>query len=375
MKIAIIVWAFPPKWLGGTEIASYNIARTLVQMGHEVHIITSLDKGLPRESTEAGFYIHRVKVIHKPILFALSFSMPTFLAVKKIKPDILHVHYAGFFGFLGALSGFHPLILSAMGSDILVAPSESRVYRMITSFAIKKADMITTPGENLIDVMMALGADSDKIKRVHPGVDTKLFKPLNRISERELLKSKSPTVISIRSLQPIYDVETLIKSVPIVLNKLPEVKFIIGGDGIQRSHLRDLAKFLGVLDSVSFTGTIPHDKLPEYFNAVDVYVSTSLSDGGPSISLVEAMACGLACVVTDVGDVTKWIENGENGFVVPVNRPDLLAEHIVFLLENDEFRKRMGRSNLQLVEQRANYEKEMAKMAELYKDIANLVKY
>jgi len=289
--------------------------------------------------------------------------------IKKISPDILNIHYITYNGFYGALSGFHPLVLSAMGSDILVEPSESKLYRMMTSFALRRADLITTPGENLVDPMIQLGADPDKIHLIHPGVDTEKFNPLKINSEKELMRSYSPTVISIRSLRPIYNVETLIKSVPIVLKQVPEARFIIGGGGEQRIYLRDLAKSLGVIDSINFTGFIPHDQLPGYFNSADIYVSTSLSDGGPSISLMEAMACGLACIVTNVGDTAKWIKNGETGYIIPVKRPDMLAENIISLIKNKKLRQKMGRSNLQLVQQKANYNKEMAKMAEIYDEL------
>ncbi len=77
----------------------------------------------------------------------------------------------------------------------------------------------------------------------------------------------------------------------------------------------------------------------------------------------------IAPVVTDVGDNTKWIESGQNGFVVPVKRPDLLAEKIVYLLKNKEFRQKVGKANFQLVEQRAIYEKEMGKMVKLYEEL------
>jgi glycosyltransferase involved in cell wall biosynthesis len=65
MKIAILVHLFPPKWLAGTEIATYNIAKYLTKSGHEVHVITSLDEGLPKESVEERFYVHRIKLHFK----------------------------------------------------------------------------------------------------------------------------------------------------------------------------------------------------------------------------------------------------------------------------------------------------------------------
>ena len=85
-------------------------------------------------------------------------------------------------------------------------------------------------------------------------------------------------------------------------------------------------------------GWIAHDELPKYLTSADIYVSTSLSDGA-SVSLVEAMACGLPVVTTDAGDAGKWIEDGRNGFIVPTKSPELLAEKIAYLLENKDLRE------------------------------------
>ena len=339
--------------------------------GHEIHLVSPTPLG-DGDIGKAELHVLKrlppqIRIISPPINLPLSIIQISRL-IRRIKPDILHAHYITSCGFWGGLSRFHPFVLSAWGSDVLVDPNRSRISRYFVQFALKRADLITTMGENLIEEIIKLGADPDKIHFVVNGVDTKKFNPQKKRLKEEHKIVDFPVVISVRWLHPIYDVETLIKSVPIVLEQIPGVKFIIAGEGAQKNYLRDIAKSLGVLDSTSFIGRIPHDQLPNYLAAADVYVSTSLSDGA-SVSLLEAMACGLAPVVTDVGDVGKWIKDGQNGFVIPVKSPDLLAEKIICLLRNEELRDKMAKPNRQLVEERAEYEKEMEKMEKLYEEV------
>jgi glycosyltransferase involved in cell wall biosynthesis len=102
---------------------------------------------------------------------------------------------------------------------------------------------------------------------------------------------------------------------------------------------------------------------------MDVYVSTSLSDAGIAASTAEAMACGLPVIVTDVADNRDWVEDGDNGFVIPVKSPKLLAEKIIYLLKNENIRKKFGKSGRKIIEERNNYYKEMEKMENIYEKL------
>jgi len=339
--------------------------------GHKVHLISLTPLGDGDIGNTELYVLKKFRLqirILSLLINLLSDVIQVRKLMKKIKPDILHAHYITDYGFWGALSGFHPFVLSAWGSDILVNPRESRILRYFVQFALKRADLITTEGENAIEEMIRLSSDPDKINLILHGVDTRKFSPKDKSLDEEHRAFDSPTVISTRNLTPIYDLETLIRSVPLVLKQIPEVKFIIAGNGAQENYLKDLAKSLNVLDSITFIGQIPHEELPHHLRAANVYVSTSLSDT-ISESLMEAMACGLAPVVTNVGDNKKWIANGENGFIIPVKRPDLLAEKIIYLLNNEELRQKMGRANWQLIEERVDYKKEMDKMERLYEEL------
>ena len=97
------------------------------------------------------------------------------------------------------------------------------------------------------------------------------------------------------------------------LAEMPQAKFVIAGTGEQQAYLRELTHDLGVSNNTKFIGWVPRSELPKYLSSADVYVSSSLSDG-TSNSLLEAMACGLAPIVTDIPANQTWIDDGKNGF-------------------------------------------------------------
>ena len=123
MKIAILVLSFPPEWLAGTEIATYYIAKYLARRGHEVHVLTSLDKGLPKESMERGFYVHRLKVPRIRFLGIISFWIKASLLLKKINPDIIHAqsNMVSIPGFLAKKFARKPYVIWGQGSDIYLS--------------------------------------------------------------------------------------------------------------------------------------------------------------------------------------------------------------------------------------------------------------
>ncbi len=340
--------------------------------GHEVHLISWRGGEGYAEGVKLYFMTRlapRIWPVGK-YLSALLWLVQARRLVRKIKPDVIDAHFITTYGYLGVASGFHPLNLSAWGSDILIQPKQNPLFRFLTKYTLKKADHIICDSELLNREIIKLGADPGKINIVYNGIDTQQFNPQegDESLRARLNVLEMPTIICFRHLRPVYNVEMLIKAIPLILGQVPEAKFIIGGDGEQRGYLQDLANSLGVSDSIRFVGWIPHNELPKYLASSDVYVSTSLSDS-TSLSLQEAMACELAPVVTDIPANQEWITDGENSFVVPINDTHMLAEKIVYLLKNKEARERFGKAGRKIIKERAEYEKEMGKMEKIYQGL------
>jgi len=338
------------------SIHTQRWVKWFAERGHEVHLIT--DK--PAEIDNVKIY--PVKGRGKKINFLIR-AWETRKLVKKIKPDILHVHYAFGYGTFGAFANYHPFIVTAWGSDVLIEPKESFLKRHVVKYVLKKADVVHSVGKNLTKELVTLVADQKKIITVPMGINIDIFNP-----SVEPLFKKENIVISTRNLEPIYNVELLIKAIPLVVNEIPDVEFIIAGEGGQRAYLENMAKKLSVSEHVRFVGHIPNKELPKWLTSSKVYVSTSLSDS-LGISNLEAMACGVFPVATNLPAIREWIKDDENGFLVPVDKPKILAQKIVKALQGNILRRKAAEINQKIIKERVDWNKNFKKLEELYKKL------
>lgn len=144
--------------------------------------------------------------------------------LRSIEPHLIHAHYASTYGFWSALTMFHPFILTAWGSDILITPDSSKLSMLKVRLALSKADFITCDTQHLANQMIHLGASKSKIGLVCFGVDTQKFAAEGRdpyLKRRLQLPEDSLLVISLRGLTEGYDVETLVRAAPAVLHEVP----------------------------------------------------------------------------------------------------------------------------------------------------------
>jgi glycosyltransferase involved in cell wall biosynthesis len=243
--------------------------------------------------------------------------------------------------------------------------------KYFVKYALKKADLITTDSLSAIKTIVGFGVDEEKVKLVVHGVDLRLFHPIENnedLKEELCVKRNYQVVISTRNLEPAYDVRTLIKAIPYVIDKCPNTYFLIVGDGILRRQLEELACKLGVAENVGFVGSVSNREMPKFLGVSDIYVSASLSDTR-SVSLLEAMASGLSVVVTDLEGNRECVREGVNGFLFSKGDFKALAEKIVYLLRDEDTRERFGAISRRYVEKEGSYEDEMRKMEKLYKEL------
>jgi glycosyltransferase involved in cell wall biosynthesis len=337
------------------------------EKGHEVHWI-SLDPSVFNRIENVTYYEIRQFPLKVFNILAVIFKMKKL--IKTIDKQVLHIHYAGTNGLVGSLSGFHPRIITAWGSDVLIA-GRSGIKRPLVKFVLNKADLITCDADHMKKTMIRMGIHEKKIRIIYFGTDTTKFnrRPKNEALRKQLAAQDGPIIISLRSLEPVYDVESLIRAAPLVLSRIPNASFVVGGEGSQMNSLKELAESLGVSKNVRFTGIIANHMLPDYLNLSDIYVSTSLSDAGLAASTAEAMACALPVVVTDSGENSLWVKDGEGGFLVPVKNPVVLSEKILYLLKNPHKSRQYGLFNRRIIQKRNNYRIEMGKMERLYHEV------
>ena len=279
--------------------------------------------------------------------------------IREINPDILHAHYATSYGLTGALTGRSPLIITAWGSDVLIMPEKSWIYRQMIRFSLSRADLITSMAQHMTNHLIKKGyARADKIITLPFGVDTGIFNLDHRTANHGM---KPSIVISTRHLDHGYDVDIFIRAIPKILHSHEDVRFVIVGDGPIRTQLEQLAVSLGIIDSVEFRGQISHQEMPKLLGQCDVFVTTSPSDGN-NISLNEAMACGTFPVATDIPANRAWIEDHRNGLLFSCHDIDQLANMIIEALRQPEWRQASMAMNLEIVQNQASWSQSMAEM-------------
>lgn len=298
----------------------------------------------------------------------ITYALKTRAIIRDARPDILHAHSIGTYGFVAFCMKFHPLVLTAWGSDIFLNPRQA-LKRIVLKKILRAADVITYDGANAEETLVALGARRTKLHSVRFGVDTRRFAPRS-VDKAVTFGTHNLVVISIRNLEPLYDIETVIRAARIVADHGKNAHFIIGGSGSEEKRLRALAHELLLEDVITFIGAIPNDKMPDYLNAADIYVSTSLSDSGLASSTSEAMATELPVIVSDSGDNKKAIRDDENGYVIPVKSPERLAEKIIYLAEHADIRKKFAKANRARMVETNDYHTAMATMEGIYKSIS-----
>jgi len=337
MKIAILVYLFPPKWLAGTEIATYNLADHLARRGHEVHVITSHDAGLPEFSEENGFYIYRIEWPKIRFIGMIIFWVKIYQKLRTIKPDVFHAQSVSSGIPAWAAKKFLkiPYVVWGQGSDIYLP---ERFTRLTSKLILQNADAVLALTEDMKQKMREI-CDRE-ISVVPNGIDLERFK----ISSGDKKEGNAKTIIFIGRLHPVKGVQYLMEAMAIVRQQMPDVKLVIVGDGVERARLEELAERLNLNDCIQFAGQVSQESIPRLMHQADVFVLSSLSEGLPVV-ILEAMAAGLPIVATNVGGIPDIVEEGVNGYLVNAKNPDELADRLLVLLQNDEIREEMSTNN------------------------------
>jgi len=341
MKIAILVELFPPKWLAGTEIATYSLAANLAKHGHEVHIITSLDEGMPKYCFEKGFHTHRLERFNVRFVGTLIFWAQVLMTQQKINPDIIHIQSlsSALPGVISKILFKKPFVVWGRGSDVYLP---DWFTKLTSKTIIKNADSVIALTNDMKQKIQAVY--SRDIFVIPNGIDLEKYSSMSKNSKQV----NGKTILFVGRLHPVKGVQYLIEAMAIIHQEMPDVKLIIVGEGIEREKLEALAKKLDLKECIQFAGQVPQEKIPLFMQQGDVFVLPSLSEGFPLV-LLEAMACGLPIVATRVGGIPDILKDGINGYLVNTEKCDEISIKILILIKNEILWREISENNLLFV--------------------------
>ncbi len=284
--------------------------------------------------------------------------------IATVKPHVISAHFVPNYGLMCAIVDANPWVLSTWGSDIMTDPDKSFLHRRRTAYVLKRAPLITSDAEVMTRrIVDDFGIPEDRVATFPFGVDIERFTP----REQELVGA--PRILSNRKLDEVYSVSTIIDAFPAIRERVPEATLTVAGDGPLRAQLVARAERSIGAGAMVFVGNVEHHRVPGLLRDHNIYVSTSLSDT-TSVSLLEAMACGLFPIVTDIPANREWITHGENGLLVPLKSPMKLAIAVIDAWSDAPLRRRAVAHNLNLIREKAEWGATMAPIRDRFLQLA-----
>lgn len=342
----------------------------MVEKDHEVYLL-SLKEHLEGKNKIDS----RVKIYYLPIGGMLGYYLNTILAkkiIKNVNPDLINTHYASGYGTLSRLVDYKPTLLSVWGSDVYDFPNENKLKRNILEKNLKNAFKIASTSH-------AMAKETNKYiqERIYVtpfGVDINLF--------RKTRGEKCSEVINIglvKTLKPKYGVKYLIEGISLLTKKLEsEKKFDIlkklscniYGEGEEKEMLQNLTSELRLNNIIKFKGYIENIKVPEVINKMDIFCAPSVLDSESfGVAAVEAMACEVPVIVSDVDGFKEVVENNKTGYIVPRRNPQVIADKLFELIIDEEKRREFGINGRRRVEKLYDWSKNVNLMEEVYSKV------
>jgi glycosyltransferase involved in cell wall biosynthesis len=272
-------------------------------------------------------------------------------------------------GLVAKLSGCPVLISSRRDMGIFRARKHEWAYRAMGPLF----DRVLTVSEEVRRFCIEHdGLDPSKVVTVYNGIDLKKVEEGDGRGELQRLLRLSPgarLVVTVGHVRRVKGFDILIRAAATVCQRLPRTTFVVAGEPLEPDYvleLEDLARSLGVAERVCLLGGT--ENVFPLLRTSDVFCLPSRSEGF-SNALLEAMACGLPCVVTRVGGNAEAVKDGHNGFLVPPEDPLALAERLLVLLENSARAKRMGEAGARIVRERFTVEAMIDQLVGIYDDL------
>jgi len=331
MKVLMTTTSYPDHPGSQRGIFIRQLCLELMKKGVEVRVLTPrVLKTSPFHELDSGIQVHRFwypsgntqlnQISSIPVLPMAVYMVSGILAglklTKREKPDIIHGNWIVPAGLIAAITGRLsgvPVLNTARGMDTRVR--SNRMVKPLFDLAVKLSHQVTVVSAAMKEIR---GLENAEV--ISSGVDPIFFtiRP----------DQDTKTVLYTRSLEPVYDPATLLRSIPIINRQFPHARYMIAGSGSQEGDLKALALSLGISGQVAFLGHVPHETIFTLFKDASVFVSTAIADG-TSIALLEAMAAGLVPVATDISSNRGLIIHGTDGFLFGPGDEQDLADKVM----------------------------------------------
>jgi len=351
---------------GGAEIVLYNLVKNIDKKKFEpvvVSIIPIAEIGKKIQDSGIRVLSLSAKFKYNPLIIFRLISI-----FKKEKPQILHsfLFHSIFLGRIVGKTCKVPIIISSIHSEYIGGFLRNRLLQITDSLD----DVVTIVSQKASETMLkSKTVSSNKLLVIYNGIDLNKFifqdkKAREEIRKELNLKKDDKVLISIGRLFEAKGYPYLIEAIKILKSKYPDIKLLIIGEGEEKNKLETQIRGLNLEKNIFLLGR--KENVSNYLNASDIFVLASLWEGF-GLAIVEAMACGLPVITTNVGGIPEIIKDKISGLLVNPKDFKILAQKIDYLLNLDaDSKERFALKGRKIVEQKFPLEKMMTKYEELY---------
>jgi len=360
MKLLFFTGDFPPM-IGGIAVFLESLCLELAKLGHQVVVLSLKKQGcedFDSINKERPYTVHRIKTSH--IFSSLNPVLHTWRYTKHFTPDVLFLgHVMSTYG-LGAVLVKRllkvPYVVLSHGAD-LGHRNVSKVDAWAMSMILKNASLLLANSRFTAKLISKTGYKGH-IKILNPGVDQGRFCP--EVDTTEVRKQYSlngrRVLLTVSRLVAKKNVDSVLRALPEVIKHVPNVFYLIAGDGEERVHLEELTDKLELRSYVCFLGYIENSQLPSLYCASDVFVMPSYVETF-GISFLEANACEVPVIAgRSEGGVNAVIDQ-ETGLLVDPHNINEIAEAIIRLLADQDLARNFSENGRRRVEREFSWEK------------------
>jgi glycogen(starch) synthase len=289
-----------------------------------------------------------------------------------IRPDIVHVHWAHFASNIAAVwKG--PLVVTAWGSDIYRPEQFDADDLRMLGPALRRAELLTCNSNDLAEhIHHDFNIPRQRVEIIQWGVDTELFRPEGPNLRSQFGLSDREVVFSARNFSMLHNQETVVAAFALLRQRRPKAFLLMKyhrGEADYLARIRSQIESLGLRDHVRIVDSVAYEEMPQLYRTAEVIVSVAPSDGTPTC-LLESMAAGVPCVVSDIAPLREWVREGETGYLVDPLDPAAVASALELALDGGEVAKHIKDQARRVAVERASQDAHMAAMGRLYGELA-----
>ena len=296
--------------------------------------------------------------------------------LRNYKPHILHALQIPGAGWLGRSANYHPFVISAWGSDLLIEPKKSWFRKFLVKNVLHSCDGLTVPTNLLYTTAVNIGISEDRIHLIPWGIDTENFypDPDDRFRTRRKLNihDNERIIFCPRGIKDIYSIDILLAAFAKLVKNINNIKLLLLRFNIDNVYMSHLEEFIqkNSLDRhvIWIEGQNDPHKMANLYRASDVIVSIPISEGF-GFSVYEAMACGCPTVITNL-DVFNNLIDRLHTSKVPPRDVEITTIAIEEMLKNIEFREIIVKNSLSIAFSQ-NISSQAEKTLSLYNELAN----